>query len=327
MYFEESHDMDIPYEKDVNVVDHQIEEQYCDYKTVNYQDLKPFIEKYFTPSQEIKNIIKKIEKFTSDRTISVDKLCLNNLDLCYFDKCVEVKESKQVLQKLNIDSSVKEFENFELIINEHLTSLEVFMKEVTKKLYNKVITFFNIDKLPDKFTLNQQLLKSIVSSDIIDIVENKKEKDILRNKVDAKFFDLITDENKKYLYESINVVIHIIVNILKSFTETITELDKAKLKSKIENTIYVNVIRSTITNIEFKDKVQVPGVKKIKEIIKSRLGKELPAKLTDTDIKTDGKLFKKYLLPFYNLVILYFILDNFTFDFLKHEIYKFNYDV
>ena len=149
---------------------------------------------------------------------------------------------------------------------------------------------FRSDKLPDKFTLNQQLLKSIVSSDIIDIFENKKEKDILINKVDAKFFDLITDENKKYLYESINVVIHIIVNILKSFTETITELDKAKLKSKIENTIYVNVIRSTITNIEFKDKVQVPGVKKIKEIIKLKEDAKLCAKYKEENKKLKEQL-------------------------------------
>ena len=86
VYFEESHDMDIPYEKDVNVVDHQIEEQYCDYKTVNYQDLKPFIEKYFTPSQEIKNIIKKIEK---KYDIDYENICV----LFYRgnDKQVEIK--------------------------------------------------------------------------------------------------------------------------------------------------------------------------------------------------------------------------------------------
>ena len=61
-YFEEKPEMEIPYKIPINVVNHEIEEQYCDYRTVNYQELKPFLVKYFTPSQEIKNRIQKIEQ-------------------------------------------------------------------------------------------------------------------------------------------------------------------------------------------------------------------------------------------------------------------------
>ena len=59
--------------------------------------------------------------------------------------------------------------------------------------------------------------------------------------------------------------------------------------------------------IFFTDKTQLPGVKKIKDIITKRLGKEIPSNLLNNDEKTDGIIFKKYTIPFYNLVILNFL--------------------
>ena len=54
------------------------------------------------------------------------------------------------------------------------------------------------------------------------------------------------------------------------------------------------MIRTTIINIEFKDKTQLPGVKKVKELISKKLGKGIPSNLLNTDPKTDGVIFKKY---------------------------------
>lgn len=61
VYFQEFPENIIEYKKDVKFVSHSIEDQYSDYRTLQYEDLKPFISKYFTPSIEIRNIIHKIE--------------------------------------------------------------------------------------------------------------------------------------------------------------------------------------------------------------------------------------------------------------------------
>lgn len=274
--------------------------------------------------KNISNIIDKIQKFTLDKNVSVNKFCLNHLDLCYYDECVDKDASIKLLDKLKASTGMSQFSDFESILSEHLASVEVFMKDVTEKIYKRIIEFFKIDKLKEPFQLNQEFIKSIIDDDIIDIYNNKTSKDVIIDSSDNIFFNIINDSNKLLLYESINVLIKIILNIIRSFNMQINEVTKDNLKTKIKNTIYVNVIRSTIINMEFKDKSQLPGVKKIKQIIESRLGKEIPSKLLSTDQKTDGILFKKYELPFYNLVILNFILEHVTFKFSKYQLYKFN---
>jgi hypothetical protein len=61
-YFQEFYDKIIEYKKDVRIVNHAIEDQYSDYRTIQFDDLKPFIEKYFKPSIEVRNIIYKMEQ-------------------------------------------------------------------------------------------------------------------------------------------------------------------------------------------------------------------------------------------------------------------------
>jgi hypothetical protein len=46
----------ILYEKDVLIRNDIIEDQFSNYKTLNIEDIKPFIQKYFSPSQEIMEI-------------------------------------------------------------------------------------------------------------------------------------------------------------------------------------------------------------------------------------------------------------------------------
>jgi len=275
-------------------------------------------------NKNIGSIIEKIQQFTTDKIISVDKLCLNHLELCYSDKCIDQNKSLKLLEKLKSSAGLSQFTDFETVLGEHLVSLEIFMKDVTNKIYTKIINFFEIDKLKEKFQLNQEVLKTIINKDFIDIYDNKTSKNIIINSLDDKFFDLITNDNKKFLHESIDVLIFIILNIIKSFTKSINDVTSDNLKTKIKNTIYVNVIKSTIINIEFTNKTQLPGVKKIKQIITQRLGKEVPSNLLNNDEKTDGILFKKYSIPFYNLVILNFILEHISFKFSKYDLYKFN---
>jgi hypothetical protein len=271
----------------------------------------------------IGTIIEKIQKFSSDKIISVNKFCLNHLELCYSDECVDQYASIKLFEKFK-SGNPEQFTNFETVLGEHLLSLQIFMKDITNKIYDKIISFFEIDKLKEKIQLNQELFKSICDDNIIDIYNNKISKNIIIDSSDNKFFDLITESNKKFLHESVDVLIFIILNIIRSFTKQINDVTGENLKTKIKNTIYVNVIKATIINIEFTDKTQLPGVKKIKQIIESRLGKEIPSKLLNNDEKTDGVLFKKYSIPFYNLVILNFILEHISFKFSKYELYKFN---
>jgi hypothetical protein len=50
------------YNNDVHVTNETMEQQFSDYKKLNYNQIKPFMDKYFTPTQEIHNIINEIEK-------------------------------------------------------------------------------------------------------------------------------------------------------------------------------------------------------------------------------------------------------------------------
>ena len=92
---------------------------------------------------------------------------------------------------------------------------------------------------------------------LFDIYDNKTLKNIIIDSLDDKFFDLITEDNKKFLHESVDVLIYIILNIIKSFTKSINDVTSDNLKTKIKNTIYVNVIKSTILNLQIKHNYQV----------------------------------------------------------------------
>lgn len=62
-YFQECSDNTaIEYKKDVNIVDHDIEDQFCDYRTINFDLITPFVKAYFTPSLQIQDIIHKMEQ-------------------------------------------------------------------------------------------------------------------------------------------------------------------------------------------------------------------------------------------------------------------------
>ena len=61
-YFETDNTKQIPYIKDICITNEDTQQQFTDFDKLNYQDVKPFIEKYFSPSQEIKYIIHFMER-------------------------------------------------------------------------------------------------------------------------------------------------------------------------------------------------------------------------------------------------------------------------
>ena len=271
----------------------------------------------------LNSIIEKIEKYTNTNTININNLCLNHLETCYQDDCVDRSKSGEVFRKIDSDS-IKKFTDFKKVIIEHLISLEILIKEVSDKIYDKIINYFNIDKLPESFELNKDLLKSVIDKNILDIYENRKEKYILLDAEDDTFFDLIDDSNKKYLYDSFDVLLNIILNIILTFRKPILNVTKDNLKTKIKNTIHLNIIKSALTNIKLTTKNQNRNINEIKDIIKKNLGKDILDNLVGNSKQVNGLFFKKYEIPFYNIVILYCLIDHINFKFPVYQLYKFN---
>ncbi|HEX4674210.1 MAG TPA: hypothetical protein VH209_02715 [Steroidobacteraceae bacterium] len=62
-FFKTREDVEIPWTGvSVRVTDVAQEQQFSDYSRLNYPDLKPFVERYFTPSDEIVQLIEQIER-------------------------------------------------------------------------------------------------------------------------------------------------------------------------------------------------------------------------------------------------------------------------
>lgn len=89
-FFQEQQDI-IHYEKDIFITNLKIENQFSDYKYLNYNDLTPFIKKYFTPTERINNLITKL----------INKYNINYNNTCVIryrgnDKCKETNPPKYI---------------------------------------------------------------------------------------------------------------------------------------------------------------------------------------------------------------------------------------
>jgi len=59
-FFTNNNTMNIEFENSVSITNEKIEDQFSNYKKLNIEDTKPFIQKYFTPCQEIIDIQNKL---------------------------------------------------------------------------------------------------------------------------------------------------------------------------------------------------------------------------------------------------------------------------
>ena len=57
VYFKKENDENIPYVKDIFTTSTNKEQQFSEYNKLNFNDLKPFITKYFSPSEKVETII------------------------------------------------------------------------------------------------------------------------------------------------------------------------------------------------------------------------------------------------------------------------------
>ena len=83
-YIKLNESLNIEYNNNIKITNEDREIQFSNYKNINFQDIKPFIEKYFSPSDNILKIVYELEnKYISD---------YSNLAVFYFrgtDKNIE----------------------------------------------------------------------------------------------------------------------------------------------------------------------------------------------------------------------------------------------
>jgi hypothetical protein len=63
---------DISFEKEIRVSDGNYEVQFSDYRQLNYDQVNPFIKKYFSPSQYV---LDRVDKFINSYSIDLDSTC------------------------------------------------------------------------------------------------------------------------------------------------------------------------------------------------------------------------------------------------------------
>lgn len=116
--FKDVEDIEINYKNDVKTTISNLEDQFSDYKLINFKDVNLFIEKYFTPSdlitERINFLIKKYE-IDLDNTISVfyrgnDKVLETGIGSydTFLEKILEVK-NKNTNMKFLIQSDEQDF--------------------------------------------------------------------------------------------------------------------------------------------------------------------------------------------------------------------------
>jgi hypothetical protein len=85
VFFVNDETTNIYYKKNINISSETSEDQFSNYKLLNIEDIKPFIGKYFSPSQEIIEIQKKL--------ISKYKINTNNCIAIYYRGTDKYKET------------------------------------------------------------------------------------------------------------------------------------------------------------------------------------------------------------------------------------------
>jgi hypothetical protein len=122
---------DIPF---TNIIHMHHSDQFNNYKTLNISALQPFIKKYFSPSEEIKNIINNIEK----------KYNITNYDdiITIFyrgnDKCTETQICTHEDMLKHADEIIKQYPDKKILIQ---SDEEEFIIKAKEKYQDKVICF------------------------------------------------------------------------------------------------------------------------------------------------------------------------------------------
>lgn len=131
-YFDDYNNNEIIlYNKDI-ATDHDF--QFEDYKTINYDELKPFIIKYFTPSNEIKSIINNLEK-------KYNITNYNDIISVFYrgnDKCTETAICSHENMMSQVEELIKNNPNKKILVQ---SDEEEFIIKMINKYPDKVFYF------------------------------------------------------------------------------------------------------------------------------------------------------------------------------------------
>jgi hypothetical protein len=143
LFFKEQEDT-IPYYKEIKTTDLKEEQQFSDYQKLNYDDLRPFIKKYFSLSSQILDNITVLEKKYS--------ISYNNLLSVYYrgtDKHLETKLIPYETIIENIRSLKKDNPSLTILVQTDEQSFSTLVKNefpdtIVPDELNETTSFLNI---------------------------------------------------------------------------------------------------------------------------------------------------------------------------------------
>jgi len=124
--------LNIEYYNDIKITNENKEEQFSNYKNINFQVIKPFIDKFFLPSDNIRHIINQLE--------NKYKLNYEKLAVFYYrgtDKCMETNlcDYNTFIEK------AKEIKNNNTNIKFLIVSDEISLIKLFKNIFPETIVF------------------------------------------------------------------------------------------------------------------------------------------------------------------------------------------
>jgi hypothetical protein len=146
-------DSNIQYYNDINITNEDIECQFSNYKNLNFQIIKPFIDKYFLPSDNILKLVDELEKRYN--------LNYENLAVFYYrgtDKCQETNlcEYDTFIEK------AKEIRNNNINIKFLIVSDEINLINLFKDIFPDTIVFIELLNNMDRSFIHSQLMLASV---------------------------------------------------------------------------------------------------------------------------------------------------------------------
>ena len=139
MFFSEK-EHDIEYTSDVKLTSSEDEDQFSDYKLLNFKEINPFIEKYFSASTEVDSIILKMEeKYSIDYKNTIAVFYRGN------DKCTETNIGSYDIFLDKILSVSSDNSDKKIIIQ---TDDQTFLDYCKEKIdNNKIIVFDEVPRM------------------------------------------------------------------------------------------------------------------------------------------------------------------------------------
>ena len=152
-YIKLNEHLTIEYNKIIKITDEGREEQFSNYKNINFKDIEPFIKKYFSPSDNILKIVHQLENNYildysnlavfyyrgTDKKIETNLCDFNS----YFEKAIQIKKNNPTIKFL-------------------ITSDEIRIINLFKNKFPDVIVFEELSNNMNRSFIHSQLMLSTV---------------------------------------------------------------------------------------------------------------------------------------------------------------------